>query len=161
MTTIDTEKTERIRQKVEQMGVFFERSGFAPMTGRVFAFLLVCEPPHKDFFAIQEFLRASKSAVSTALQLLTTEGLVDYITFSGDRRRYFKINTDGWLSNLKTKLRRVTVLGDLLNDVLQERCDSSCPAFNHDLKRIVFFQNHLSKGIEQLIAEWETNHPDS
>ncbi|MBL7776380.1 MAG: hypothetical protein JNK89_10290 [Saprospiraceae bacterium] len=67
MTLVEADKTERVREKVERMGVFFERSGFAPMTGRVFAYLLVCDPPHKDFFAIQEFLQASKSAVSNAL----------------------------------------------------------------------------------------------
>ncbi|MCK6691651.1 MAG: MarR family transcriptional regulator [Thermoanaerobaculia bacterium] len=159
MTMAEEEKIERIRQKVEQMGVFFERSGFAPVTGRVFAYLLVCDPPHKDFFAIQEFLKASKSAISNALAVLTNEGLVDYITFSGDRRRYFRINTNGWLSSLKNKLRRVGVLGDLLNDVLNERCESDCPAFNHELKKIIFFQSYLSKGIEQLIVEWEEKHP--
>lgn len=161
MTTVEEDKMERVREKVEQIGVFFERSGFAPMAGRVFAYLLVCEPPHKDFFAIQEFLRASKSAVSNALTILTNEGLVDYITFSGDRRRYFKINTTGWLISLKNKLRRVTVLGELLDDVLEERCHSSSPAFSQELNRIVIFQNYLARGIEQLIDEWDRKHTTS
>ena len=157
MAIAEEEKEERIRQKVEQMGVFFERSGFAPMTGRVFAYLLVCDPPHQDFFAIQEFLKASKSAVSNALTMLTTEGLVEYITFNGDRRRYFRINTNGWLTSLKNKVRRVAVLGDLLNEVIKERCDSNCPAFSLELKKIVFFQHYLSIGIDQLITDWEAN----
>jgi DNA-binding transcriptional regulator GbsR (MarR family) len=155
MAITQGEKTDRIRAKVERMGVFFERSGFAPMTGRVFAYLLVCEPPHKDFFVIQEFLQASKSAVSNALTTLTTEGIVDYITFSGDRRRYFKINTTGWLNSLKTKLRRVTVLGDLLDEVLTERCDSSSQAFSEDLNKIIEFQHYMSNGIEKLLDEWD------
>lgn len=146
---------ERIRQKVEQIGVLFERSGFAPMTGRVFAYLLVCDPPHKDFFAIQAFLKASKSAISNALTALTSEGLVDYITFSGDRRRYFRINMPGWLNSLKNKLRRVSILGELLDEVVNERCASDCPAVNRDLLQIVFFQKHLARGIEQLIDEWD------
>lgn len=158
MTLVEGEKTERIREKVERIGVFFERSGFAPMTGRVFAYLLVCDPPHKDFFAIQEFLCASKSAVSNALTTLSTEGIVDYITFSGDRRRYFKINAAGWLGSLKHKLRRVTVLGDLLDEVLQERCESQCPAFSNDLNNIVDFQHYMSKGIEQLLEEWDKTY---
>ncbi len=155
MTTVEVDKMERIRQKVEQMGVLFERSGFAPMTGRVFAYLLVCDPPHKDFFAIQAFLKASKSAISNALTALTSEGLVDYITFSGDRRRYFRINMPGWLNSLKNKLRRVSILGELLDEILNERCASNCPAFNRDLLQIVFFQKHLARGIEQLIDEWD------
>lgn len=155
MSMAEVDKIERVRQKVEQMGVLFERSGFAPMTGRVFAYLLVSDPPHKDFFAIQAFLKASKSAVSTALTALTSEGLVDYITFSGDRRRYFRINASGWLNNLKNRLRRVSILGELLDEVLNERCASECPAVNRDLLQIAFFQKHLSRGIEQLIDEWD------
>lgn len=155
METIEVDKMERVREKVEQMGVFFERSGFAPMTGRVFAYLLMCDPPHKDFFAIQEFLQASKSAVSNALTTLTSEGLVDYITFSGDRRRYFRVNVTGWLKSLKNKLRQVTVLGDLLHDVLEERCNDDCPAFTRELSQIVVFQNYLARGIEQLIHDWD------
>lgn len=155
MTTVEVDKMERIRQKVEQIGVLFERSGFAPMTGRVFAYLLVCDPPHKDFFAIQAFLKASKSAISNALTALTSEGLVDYITFSGDRRRYFRINMPGWLNSLKNKLRRVSILGELLDEVVNERCASDCPAVNRDLLQIVFFQKHLARGIEQLIDEWD------
>ena len=155
----ETDKMERVREKVEQMGVFFERSGLAPMTGRVFAYLLVCEPPHKDFFAIQEFLQASKSAVSNALSTLGSEGMVDYITFNGDRRRYFRINTNGWMTYLKNKLRRVTVLGDLLDDVLKERCHSSNPAFNNELNQVAVFQNYLARGIENLIDEWDKKQP--
>jgi predicted transcriptional regulator len=159
-TVVDADKMERVREKVEQMGVFFERSGLAPMTGRVFAYLLVCEPPHKDFFAIQEFLQASKSAVSNALTTLTSEGMVDYITFSGDRRRYFRINTAGWLNNLKNKLRRATVLGDLLDEVLKERCNSGSPDFSLELNKIVVFQNYLARGIEQLISDWDKKSSD-
>lgn len=154
-TVVEVDKMERIREKVEHIGVFFERSGFAPVTGRVFAYLLVCDPPHKDFFAIQAFLQASKSAVSNALTTLASEGLVDYITFSGNRRRYFRINTTGWLANLKIKLRRVTVLGDLLEEVLKERCESTHLSFSHDLKKIIVFQNYLARGIENLIDEWD------
>jgi len=83
---------------------------------------------------------------------------VDYITFSGDRRRYFRINTAGWLNNLKNKLRRVAVLGDLLGDVLQERSNSDCPMFSHELNKIVVFQNYLARGIDQLIDDWENKH---
>lgn len=158
MEMVEVDNVERIREKVEKMGVFFERSGFAPMTGRVFAYLLMCNPPHKDFFAIQEFLQASKSAVSNALATLTSEGLVDYITFNGDRRRYFRVNISGWLNNMKNKLRRVTVLGDLLRDVLDERCHDECPAFSRELNQIVVFQSYLAKGIEQLIDEWDQKH---
>ncbi|HOY07447.1 MAG TPA: hypothetical protein PLO67_18690 [Saprospiraceae bacterium] len=158
MTDMQANKDERLTQKVEEMGVFFERLGRAPMSGRVLAYLLLSEPPHQDFFEIQAFLKASKSAVSNALNYLMQEGTIDYITFSGDRRRYFRINPTGWLNNLKNGLRQVTILRHLLEGVLHERTHSAYPAFDEELKKIVAFNVFIAEGIERNIAEWERQH---
>lgn len=117
----DVDKGERIRAKVERIGAFFERYGFAPVTGRVFAYLLVSTPAQSDFFSIQAFLQASKSTVSNALATLKGEGLIDDLTLSGRRRRYFRISANGWMNNLKNRLRRTTTFHEVLNDVLEER----------------------------------------
>lgn len=117
----DVDKGERIRTKVERIGAFFERYGFAPVTGRVFAYLLVSTPAQSDFFSIQAFLQASKSTVSNALATLKGEGLIDDMTLSGRRRRYFRISANGWMNNLKNRLRRTTTFHEVLNDVLEER----------------------------------------
>ncbi|MCB0644256.1 MAG: hypothetical protein KDC44_21580, partial [Phaeodactylibacter sp.] len=80
--TETTKQNAELKQKVEQIGVQFEMIGMPPMNARVFAFLLLAEPPHQDFYSIQEFLSASKSSISNSLNKLMTEGVVDYMTFS-------------------------------------------------------------------------------
>ena len=150
-----TNKTERIKRKVEEMGVFFEQAGHSPMNGRVFAYLLLSEPPYRDFYEIQEFLGASKSAISNALNGLMDKGAVNYMTFSGDRRRYFKVNTEGWLNTTKEQVKQVTHLKKLIEAVLEERADSKHLDFNEGLQEIIDFYTFLGAEMEQALAKWE------
>ncbi|HQU58019.1 MAG: MarR family transcriptional regulator [Phaeodactylibacter sp.] len=150
-----TDRATRIKSRVEEMGIFFEKQGHSPMKGRVLAFLLLAEPPYKDFYEIQEFLQASKSAVSNALNHLQDEGIIDYITFSGDRRRYFRVNCNSWLKSIRGKIDQVTTLKDLLKAVLVERQDSKHLDFNEGLEEIVEFHEFISEKIEILLEEWK------
>ena len=149
------DKTEQVKQKVEEMGVFFEKAGHSPMNGRVFAYLLLSEPPYRDFYDIQEFLQASKSSISNALNKLMDEGVVDYITFSGDRKRYFRVSVKGWLNSIKGKASQVVVAKNLIKDVLDQRADSKHLDFNEGLQTMVEFHGFLAEEMEKALAKWE------
>jgi len=152
------EKIQQKEQMVERMGIFFEKQGLTPIHGRVFAFLLLAEPPHKDFYEIQEFLKASKSAVSNAIKFLMNTGLVEYITFSGDRRRYFRVNTQGWMELTKKKMQNATTLKDILSDVLNARANSKHLAFNEELEKMLEFNRELGGLMERFIEKWDTEN---
>lgn len=153
--TTTTNKTDRIKRKVEEMGVFFEQAGHSPMNGRVFAYLLLSEPPHRDFYEIQEFLGASKSAISNALNSLMDKGIVNYMTFSGDRKRYFKVNAKGWLNMTKVQVKQVTQLKKLIQAVLEERAETKHLDFNEGLEEIIDFYTFLGAEMEQALVKWE------
>lgn len=145
-------------QQVEKMGVFFENLGYSPMASRVFALLLVAEPPYMDFYAIQNFMKASKSSISNALKILSNSGIVDYITFSGDRKRYFRVNTKKWFEIIKDREQQGKAMNDMLGEVLDMRKDTKHLAFNEDLKKIMEFQIYLNEGLNNLIRQWEEKH---
>src|SRR3712207_397907 len=76
---------------VEDMGRYMEAHGFPRMAGRMFAWLLICDPPGQTAAEIAERLHASRGAISGAARLLTNAGLVKRSTRRGDRREYFSI----------------------------------------------------------------------
>lgn len=152
---IMTATTTSTEQQVEKMGVFFEQLGHTPMAGRVFAFLLLGEPPYKDFYEIQAFLQASKSSISNALKGLMASGIVDYITFSGDRKRYFRVNTKNWKGLLKDQTQKGKEMNDMLKEVLENRKDSKHLDFNEELQSIFDFQDFLNRRMLEVIQEWE------
>lgn len=144
-----------IKEAVEKLGVVFEKFDRTPMQGRVFAYLLLADPPYQSFDAIREFLNASKSAISNALSRLQAEGTVSYLTFSGDRKRYFKIDTKTWNNRLIDSAKNLTAFNDLLGEVLEFRADSKHQEFSNDLKELLDFQEFLSSEVEKAIVKWK------
>lgn len=143
------------REKVDEVGTYFECNGFSPLIGRIFAFLLLSEPPHQTFYAIQEFMAASKSSVSYALNDLMKMGFVEYITFEGDRKRYFRINTKAWYEEVKAKVHRVTAMKSILADVLLLRDPAKNRDFNEGIADLLEFHAFMAGELSRVIGKWE------
>ena len=76
-------------QFVEEMGQFLASLGMTPMAGRMWGWLLICDPPEQTAADIAEALHASRGAISGTARLLATSGLIRRTTRRGDRREYF------------------------------------------------------------------------
>src|SRR5438552_8988876 len=76
-------------QFVEEMGQSLDSIGMTPMAGRMWGFLLICEPPEQTAAQIAEALHASRGAISGTARLLAGPGLIRRSTRPGDRREYF------------------------------------------------------------------------
>lgn len=74
---------------VEEMGQFLANIGMTPMAGRMWGWLLICEPPDQTAAEISEALQASRGAISGTARMLENAGLVRRTTRRGDRREYF------------------------------------------------------------------------
>tara|TARA_R110002051_G_scaffold71624_5_gene129432 strand:+ start:72023 stop:72502 length:480 start_codon:yes stop_codon:yes gene_type:complete len=87
------EKEERKQKLIEELGVHFEAEyGLPPLAARIFGNLVVTEEVGLTFDDCQMKRGASKSSISTSLNLLLQLGMITYFTKSGDRRRYFQIS---------------------------------------------------------------------
>jgi DNA-binding MarR family transcriptional regulator len=74
---------------VEEMGQFLGSFGMTPMAGRMWGWLLICEPAEQTAADIAGALRASRGAISGTARILATAGMIRRTTRSGDRREYF------------------------------------------------------------------------
>jgi len=85
------EMEKKLRETIEETGKVFEKFGLTPMQGRIVAYFTVSDPPEKTFDELVRFFKASKSSVSNSLNYLLQSKIIDYKTFSSDRKRYFYI----------------------------------------------------------------------
>jgi DNA-binding transcriptional regulator GbsR (MarR family) len=76
-------------QFVDEMGQFLSSLGMTPMAGRMWGWLLICEPTEQTAAEIADALHASRGAISGTARLLATSGLIKRTTRRGDRREYF------------------------------------------------------------------------
>lgn len=76
-------------QFVEEMGQFLAGLGMTPMAGRMWGWLLICEPTEQTAADIATALQASRGAISGTARILANAGLIRRGTKPGDRREYF------------------------------------------------------------------------
>ena len=71
---------------VEEMGQMLASYGMTPMAGRMWGWLLICEPAEQTASEIADALHASRGAISGTARLLANAGMIRRTTRRGDRR---------------------------------------------------------------------------
>ena len=70
--------------------------GLQRMTARVLAALLFTEQPRMTMGELADRLQASAGAISGAVKMLTSVGLVERVPVPASRRDHFKVRDDAW-----------------------------------------------------------------
>jgi DNA-binding transcriptional regulator GbsR (MarR family) len=74
---------------VEEMGQTLAGYGMTPMAGRMWGWLLICDPAEQTAGEIADALQASRGAISGTARILAGAGMIRRTTRRGDRREYF------------------------------------------------------------------------
>ncbi|RDV13585.1 MarR family transcriptional regulator [Pontibacter diazotrophicus] len=145
--------SDKQRELIEEIGIYHENSGFQPAVARVMGLLLVSDKPELTFDEISETLSISKSATSNALNMLLNTGHIDYTTFSGDRKRYFRIRSSNWREMFNKKMEDLSGLNNLLKRVLEVRKREN-PDYDIKLKDFIGFLDYLKQQLPELMEKW-------
>ena len=80
---------------VEKLGVHLEkREQLAPVAARILSYIILTGKTGTTFEDMVKVLCASKSTISNHLNHLQDLNKIHYFTKTGDRKKYFVINTD-------------------------------------------------------------------
>jgi hypothetical protein len=102
---------------IEEMGQFLGGYGMTPMAGRMWGWLLLCDPPEQTAAEIADALGASRGSISGTARILVQAGFIRRTTKRGDRREYFSSPPDALDSMLMSagaiyqQLRRIAERG--------------------------------------------------
>jgi DNA-binding transcriptional regulator GbsR (MarR family) len=129
---------------IELFGNFFERLfNIPPLAGRILGTLIVdgCKTG-LTFESLVEKMGASKSSISTNLNLLLKMEKITYFTKAGDRKKYFKA------ANLSERLGNFLKLIDsemaIVNRMVKYReATASCSEERSNLENIKAYRTHV------------------
>jgi DNA-binding transcriptional regulator GbsR (MarR family) len=150
---------------VELFGVFFESTHLLPPLGaRILANLIVdSRGNHITFDELVERMGASKSSVSTNLNLLVKLGKITYFTLPGDRKKYYKPTP--FSERFDNYLKMIALEKVLVEKMTAYRDKSLCPKSKSDIEMVKVYNEHLNE-MERLILksvndfkEIEKNNP--
>ena len=84
------------RDAAERLALVLTEHGLQRMTARVLATLLFTEHPTMTMGELAEQLQASASAISTAIKMLTSVGLVERVPMPTSRRDHYRLRDNAW-----------------------------------------------------------------
>ncbi len=146
--------SEKQKELIEQFGVLNEKYGLPPAECRVWGLFLVADKVELTFDEIREALQLSKSGTSNALQKLQMTHHIEYITKSGDRKRYFRCKMNNWITLTKGNFEKFDELNILLKEILTQR-HTKTVTFNQDLKKVTEFLDFIYAELKLAIQKWE------
>lgn len=85
------------------MGLFFEMLGAPRTMGRVYGWLLICDPPAQSLTALAQVLSVSKASVSTVARQLQDGGMIERLP-SATRQHLYRVTPGGYTSVMDTQL---------------------------------------------------------
>lgn len=148
MDTIQKEREELI----EMFGIYFESLyNIPPLAARILGTLIVegCKSG-LTFESLVEKLSASKSSISTNLNLLLKMEKISYFTIAGDRKKYFKAAPIA--DRLKNYQKLIKSEEFILDKMLVYReKTASCSAERCNLENLKAYKLHLLS-LEKLIT---------
>ncbi len=89
---------------LERFGRFWETSGASRSTGRIVAWLMICEPKHQSAADLMDALGVSSGTISTLTRQLVDLAMVERVTFPGDRSSYYQLRDHAWLRMIEGQM---------------------------------------------------------
>jgi hypothetical protein len=141
---------------VERMGQFLGSTGMTPMAGRMWGWLLICEPAEQTADEIATALQASRASISPTARLLAQLGMIRRTSRRGDRREYFSAPPGTFRSLLESLAGYYRAFGDLAAlgiEALKDRPPASRERVQEIYDWAMFFQRELPGVVERFEQE--------
>jgi DNA-binding transcriptional regulator GbsR (MarR family) len=141
---------------VEDMGQVLASYGMTPMAGRMWGWLLICDPPEQTAADIAEALNASRGAISGTARILAGAGFIRRTTHRGDRREWFNAQPEALESFLRNagqvyaQLRRLAQRG---LDSIADRPPASRARLEEMRDFLGFIEQELPAIVDRFLAE--------
>jgi DNA-binding transcriptional regulator GbsR (MarR family) len=148
---------------VERWSRILAAEGLPPVAGRLWAWLLVCEPPDQTVEDISAAIGASRGAISGAVRMLEPSGLIIRSKRSGDRREYWRTSPDAVIHSLEAKERQTRpslhALDAILAALAEERTAESLARLREAQRLYALLLGMFPNLIGQIRAERAAQAP--
>lgn len=144
----DIERVAKQKELIEHIGRQNEREGFQPVSARILGLLMVMDKEEYTFEEIVEEMQISKSSASTALKNLEIRGIIEYITYPGDRKRYFRFfsgEIDGMINEMENNMKKKLAVINQIIELKKDQNSRNATFLRNVLKGMEFFIKNLDE----------------
>jgi DNA-binding transcriptional regulator GbsR (MarR family) len=113
----------RQKELIETIGRNLEKQGLQPVAGRILGMLMVMDKEEYTFDEIVEEMQISKSSASNALRNLELREAIEYVTYPGDRKRYFRISFSDINKLIEGVKKKFQTDADIFDEIISLKKD--------------------------------------
>lgn len=153
----ESERLKKQKELIEFIGRQNEKEGYQPVTARILGLLMVMDKEEYTFEEIVEEMKISKSSASTALKNLELRGIIEYVTYPGDRKRYFRFvssDIDGIIDEMENKLKKSQMT---IRQIIELKKDPNSRNATF-LKDVLMGMEFFIKNMEDLKIQYKKEH---
>jgi DNA-binding transcriptional regulator GbsR (MarR family) len=143
----DSERIRKQRELIEYIGRNTEKDGIQPVAARIMALLMVMDKEEYTFDEIVREMQISKGSVSIALRNLEIRGVIEYLTYPGDRKKYYRIISKDVNAILAEAEKRIKQHVDMIDQIVSLKTDQ-------DSKTVRLLKS-ISEGLKFFIKKVE------
>ena len=140
----------------ERLALVLTNHGLQRMTARVLAALLFTEQPATTAGDLSDLLQASAGAVSGAIKMLTSVGLVERVPAPASRRDHYRLRDNAW-AVLYTNQNQVLAAMQKAAEIGVAEAPGGGLA-HHRLTQMRDFYDFLLSEIPALLERWHDEH---
>jgi DNA-binding MarR family transcriptional regulator len=141
----------------EQLALVLTNHGLQRMTARVLSALLFIEQPTTTAGELSDLLHASTGAISGAIKMLMSVGLVERVPAPASRRDHYRLRDNAW-AVLYTNQNEVLAAMQRAAEAGVAEAPSGGLA-HHRLTQMRDFYDFLLSQIPALLERWHEEHP--
>lgn len=128
------------------------------MAGRILGCLLIANPPHQSSGELAEMLCASKGSISAMTRMLIQIGLVERVSFPGDRRDYFCLKLGAWSVLMEQRLKQISAMRQLAERGLKLFGEDNLEQTQR-LQEMYDFHSFFEQESPRWIDRWKQKNP--
>lgn len=151
------ELSQEKKQLIEDLGILLEeRANLSPLASRIYALLILSSYDGMSFDSIVNTMQASKSSVSSNINVLLQLHYIDYHTKPGDRKRYFKTSQFYIKNTMEQQVHLLEKELKIVQKVNHFNKDYNPEKFKNEKSLGLLFQEYLEnqkKEISQKLKE--------
>lgn len=141
-----------LQEVAEQLALVLTNLGLQRMTARALAALLFAEQPTMTMGELGERLQASAGAISGALKMLTSVGLVERVPMPGSRRDHYRLRDNAWAVLFTNQNVAISAMQSAAESGIAATEDNSLA--RHRLTQMRDFYAFLLAEIPALLDRW-------
>jgi DNA-binding MarR family transcriptional regulator len=145
------------RDPAEELALVLTNHGLQRMTARVLAALLFTEQPSMTMGELAERLRASSGAISGAIKMLTSVGLVERVPAPDGRRDHYRLRDDAWATLFTSQNVVISAMQTAAEAGIAATGSSSLA--RQRLTRMRDFYAFMLEEIPALLERWRQRSP--